>query len=152
MKKLLIFLLSIFFVSINVVVAKDIVPIKHNELGETIIAIDLDSIKPCSSNTYCVELISYPTDNWTYRDEIPIFKHEIDIKNKKLRLVEVYTRNRKTWKINYIYENCTHLEEKGELKWKNIEPQTLSDTIYMVTYLVGLHGKKYFKDDFFMNN
>lgn len=83
MKKLLTFLLLIFFISANIVYAKDIIPIKHNELGETIIAIYLDSIKSCSPNIYCVEVISYTTENWTSKEELPIFKYEIDVKNKK---------------------------------------------------------------------
>ena len=148
MKKFILLILMAIFMNINMVNAKDIQPIKHNEFGETILAIDLDSVKPCSNGTYSVEVLMLASENWSFKDQILIVKYEIDTNHEQYRMIESFARYRKNWKISEIARSNSQLEERGQTKWQKVEKNSPSEFIYLTTSIIGLKGKQYYLDNF----
>lgn len=151
MKKFVFVLILTLSLNLSVVKAKDIEPIKHNEFGEAVLAIDIDSVKPYSQSTYSVEILSLQSENWSLKDQIPIFKYEIDVNNRQYRIIEYFSRYKKNWKIAQIGQSNSQLLENNELKWLEIDKGTPIDIIYMITSIVGQNGKKYYKENILAN-
>ena len=149
MKKFLLVAICSFFLTSSNTFAKDIIPISHNEFGQTEIALDLDSIKPYSDNTYSVEILDLDDKIWTQKNQIPISKYEIDLPNKRCRIIEVYSRYKKNWKITELGITQAKLKENGKAKWQNIEKETHAEIIYMMVYFVSQYGKKYFIENLY---
>lgn len=149
MKKFLLVAICSFFLTSSNTFAKDIIPISHNEFGQTEIALDLDSIKPYSDNTYSVEILDLDDKIWTQKDQIPISKYEIDLTNKRYHIIEVYSRYKKNWKITELGITQAKLKENGQAKWQNIEKETHAEIIYMMVYFVSQYGKKYFIENLY---
>ena len=151
MKKFVFVLILTLSLNLSVVKAKDIQPIKHNEFGESVLAIDIDSVKPYSQNSYSVEILSLESENWSFKDQIPIFKYEIDVNNRQYRIIESFSRYKKSWKIAQIGQSNSQLLENNELNWLKIDKGTPIEIIYMITSIVGQNGKKYYKENILAN-
>ena len=147
MKKIILIIITVLFLSINYVDARDIQPVSHNQFGETEWAIDLDSVKKVSDNIFSVEVLNL-TSKYTSKDEISIIKQEINATTKQTRVIEVYSRNRKSWKISSSFSNAM-IVEAGMGNWKNIEKSSTFESIYLITYIIGLKGKKYYIDSLY---
>ena len=151
MKKSVFVLILTLFLNLSIVNAKDIQPIKHNEFGETVLAIDIDSIKPYSQSSYSVEILNLENEYWSFKDQIPIFKYEIDVNNRQYRIIESFSRYKKNWKIAQIGQSNSQLLENNELNWLKIDKGAPIDIIYMITSIVGQNGKKYYKENILAN-
>ena len=145
MKKIILIAITLLFLSINYVSARDIEPVTYNKFGETEYAIDLDSIKKVSDNIFSVEVLVF-TNEVTSKDEIYIVKYEINTSTKQSRIVETYSRSRKNWKISKSGLSYAMLIEAGKSNWETFEDFTPIGAIYWKTALIGLKGKKYYID------
>lgn len=145
MKKIILIAITLLFLSINYVSARDIEPVTYNKFGETEYAIDLDSIKKVSDNIFSVEVLVF-TNEVTSKDEIYIIKYEINTSTKQSRIVETYSRSRKNWKITKSNISNAAIIEAGKGNWEDVKESTPIEIIYLKTHLVGLKGKKYYID------
>ena len=144
MKKIILIAITLLFLSINYVSARDIEPVTHNQFGESECAMDLDSVKKISDNIFSVEVLALGGE-LTSKDEISIIKYEINVTTEQFRVIEIYLRNRKTWKISSSFSNAMIIEA-GKGNWKNIEKNSAIELIYLRTLIIGLKGKKYYID------
>ena len=148
MKKIILIAITLLFLSINFVSARDIEPVKYNKFGETEYAIDLDSIKKVSDKVFSVEVLVF-TNEITSKDDIYIIKYEINTSTKQFRMIESFSRSRKNWKIAESHVSNAVLVEAGKSNWKTFEDFTPIGAIYWKTALIGLKGKKYYIDSMY---
>lgn len=149
-KKFLLIILCYFLLTSSRIFAKDIIPITHNDLGQTEIALDLDSIKKIhSDDVYSVEILNLNDNIWSQKNQVPIFKYEIRMTDKQYRIIEVYSRYKNNWKVAELGFNQAKLVENGQAKWLNIEKETLAEIIYMTVFLVSQYGKKSFLENLY---
>lgn len=145
MKKIILIAITLLFLSINYVSARDIVPVTHNQFGESELAMDLDSVKKISDNIFSVEVLVF-TNGVTTKNDIYIIKYEMNANTKQFRMIESYSRSRKNWKITKSYVSNAELTEAGEGNWANIKKDSVIELIYLRTLIIGLKGKKYYID------
>ncbi len=145
MKKIILIAITVVFLSINYVSARDIEPVTHNQFGESELAMDLDSVKKISDNIFSVEVLVF-TNGVTTKNDIYIIKYEMNANTKQFRMIESYSRSRKNWKITKSYVSNAELTEAGEGNWANIKKDSVIELIYLRTLIIGLKGKKYYID------